>query len=60
MAVLNHTILRFHPIKTRFVPAVAAAEEDMLETTSYFSRTISFSLLMFAIGLLIFLVLILR
>ena len=60
VAVLNHTILRFHPIKTRFVPAVAAAEEDMLETTSYFSRTISFSLLMFAIGLLIFLVLILR
>ena len=60
VAVLNRTILRFHPIQTRFIPAVAAAEEDLLETTRYFSRTISFSLLMFAIGLLIFLVLILR
>ena len=60
VAFLNHTVLRFHPIRTKFVPAVAAAEEDLLETGRYVSRTLSFSLLMFAIGLLIFLVMILR
>ncbi len=57
---LNHTILRFHPIRTKFVPVIAAAEQNVLETSRYYSRTISFSLLMFAIGLLIFLIFILR
>ena len=55
-AFLNRTVLRSHPIRTRFVPALAAAREDAEENVKHFTRTLSFSLLLFALGLLIVLV----
>ncbi len=55
-ALLNRTVLRAHPIRTRFVPALAAAREDAEENVKHFTRTLSFSLLLFALGLLLVLV----
>ena len=55
-ALLNRTVLRSHPIRTRFVPALAAAREDAEENVKHFTRTLSFSLLLFALGLLLVLV----
>ena len=55
-AFLNRTVLKSHPIRTRFVPALAAAREDAEENVKHFTRTLSFSLLLFALGLLIVLV----
>ena len=51
-AFLNRTVLKSHPIRVRFVPALAAAREDAEENVKHFTRTLSFSLLLFALGLL--------
>ncbi len=59
-AFLNRTVLRSHPIRTVFVPTLAAVAEDAGENTQHFARTVSFSLLMFAAGFLAVLFLVLR
>ncbi len=55
-ALLNRTVLRSRPIRIRFVPTLAAARDDAEENVKHFTRTLSFSLLLFALGLLIVLV----
>ena len=59
-AFLNRTVLRKHPIRTVFVPTLAAVVEDAGENTRHLARTVSFSLLTFAAGFLAVLYLILR
>ncbi|MDD3410142.1 MAG: complex I subunit 5 family protein [Eubacteriales bacterium] len=58
--LINHTFRRAHPITTDFVTAFAAGAEEMTRQTRRLTRSISFSLLMFCLGLfttLIYLVL---
>lgn len=50
---LNHTILRRHPIKMSFVEALALTREEMDQTTRLVSRSLSFSLLLFCVGLIV-------
>lgn len=50
---LNRTILRRHPIKMSFVEALALTREEMDQTTRLVSRSLSFSLLLFCVGLIV-------
>ena len=59
-AFLNRTVFKRRPIRTRFVSVLAALAEDAEENSRHFARTISFSLLVFALGFLALLFLVLR
>ena len=54
--ILNHTILRRRPIRMSFVEALAVTKEEMSQTTRLVSRSLSFSLLLFCIGLIVILI----
>lgn len=49
--LLNKTLYRHRPIQTRFVYVFAAGQEEMSQQTRRLTRSISFGLLMFCIGL---------
>ncbi len=51
-ALLNKTLCKKRPIKTKFVYALAAAMETLDRSGRHISRSLSFSLLMFSIGLM--------
>ena len=50
-AFLNRTVCRRRPIRVRFVSALAAGQEVLSRQTKRLSRSISFALLMFCLGL---------
>ena len=51
--VLNHTIRRRQPVETDFVPRFAALREVFQQQGQHVTRSISFSLLMFCMGLFV-------
>ena len=51
VSVLNRTICKKKPIKHSFVSLFAVGKKEMSRTTKLFVRSVSFSLLMFCIGL---------
>lgn len=53
---LNKTIRRKRPIKTSFVDSIAVGQTEMLRTNRLITRSVSFGLLMFCVGLLMTLV----
>lgn len=51
VALLNRTFLKKRPIKTKYVYALAAAQQTIDRSGRQLSRSLSFSLFMFSIGL---------
>lgn len=54
--VLNHTLYKKHPIRVSFEHRLALLEEEMQENNSIISRSMSFGLFLFGIGLILTLI----
>lgn len=53
VALLNRTLYKKHPIRKNFVSILAVSKEEVDKTTKIISRSVSFGLMMFCIGLLL-------